>query len=141
MAYRVCVADDDPVALAFLSSALRGSDVETFEAASGCELVELLREKGPFDLVVTDAAMPWANGLQVVEGVRKAGIPTPFLIVTALPLSPLTKRSAGITGLRLLAKPVTPTALRSTALELLGGPSASSPGADGGDRPSAFDER
>jgi CheY-like chemotaxis protein len=52
MVVRVAIADDDPEAPELLSEILRNPAIEICKAASGAELVVLLAEQGPFDLVL-----------------------------------------------------------------------------------------
>jgi two-component system cell cycle response regulator CpdR len=42
------------------------------------------RRAGPFDLIVTDVAMPWMSGLQVMHSARTAGMRCPVIVITAL---------------------------------------------------------
>src|SRR6476660_8380457 len=81
---RILVADDDPELLQLVVNALllRGFDVVT--ATTGGELLEGLAEEGPFSLVVTDVAMPWMTGLQVMHSARSAGMSCPVVVMTAL---------------------------------------------------------
>jgi len=56
---RVLIADEDPDALDLLGDILCSPAVEICRATSGAELVVMLAERDPFDLVVTDIVMPW----------------------------------------------------------------------------------
>lgn len=81
---RILVADDDPELLQLVVNALllRGFDVVT--ATTGGELLDSVAEQGPFSLVVTDVAMPWMTGLQVMHSVRSAGMSCPVIVMTAM---------------------------------------------------------
>ena len=85
---RILVADDDPELLDVVDENLtrRGADVT--RATNGAELFENLAEKGPFDLIVTDVAMPWMTGVQAMHAARTAGLGTPIVVMTALRQSP-----------------------------------------------------
>ncbi|MBL9014369.1 MAG: response regulator, partial [Myxococcales bacterium] len=63
---RILVADDDAALLDDVASVLE-SVGEVTRAASGAELIEHLGEDGPYDLIVTDIAMPWMTGVQAVQ--------------------------------------------------------------------------
>jgi DNA-binding NtrC family response regulator len=81
---RILVADDDPELLQLVVNALllRGFNVVT--ATTGGELLERIAEDGPFSLVVTDVAMPWMTGLQVMHSARSAGMSFPVIVMTAM---------------------------------------------------------
>ena len=78
----VLIADDDPGLREVLSGALgrAGHDVAT--ACDGKEALRVFAER-PFDLVVTDLAMPGADGHEVVKEVR-AHSSVPILVLTVL---------------------------------------------------------
>jgi len=83
---RVLVADDDPEMLEMVAGIAKrelGADVE--RATSGHELLEMLAD-GDWDLIITDISMPWMTGLQVAHSARAAGLDTPVIVMTALPI-------------------------------------------------------
>jgi two-component system OmpR family response regulator len=81
---RILVADDDPVLLETVAESLEHLGADVVRARSGAELIEQIGERGPFDLVVTDIAMPWMSGLQAMHSARTAGLGTPVIVMTAL---------------------------------------------------------
>jgi CheY-like chemotaxis protein len=81
---RILVADDDPDVLSDIAAAIEDLGATVTRAASGAELIEHLGEDAPFDLVVTDVAMPSMTGLQAMQSTRYAGLATPVLVMTAL---------------------------------------------------------
>ncbi len=115
----IAVAEDDPIALAFLCEALAGAGREVVGVATGAELAVRLAHGEPADLVVTDLSMPWMSGLQAIEAARAAGITTPFLLVTGVELPALEERAAHFRAVRVLRKPVSLGELRRCADELL----------------------
>jgi CheY-like chemotaxis protein len=116
---QVVVADDDPDALELLGDVLRSLPVQVHAASSGAELVVLLADRGPFDLIVTDIDMPWMEGLAVVRSARAAQIETPVLFVSGIDRPDLSASVASLGSARILRKPITVAALRSAARELL----------------------
>jgi len=80
---RILVADDDPVLIDDVASILE-SIGDVTRATSGDELVQHLGEDPPYDLIVTDIAMPWMTGLQAMQSSRYAGLVTPVVVMTAL---------------------------------------------------------
>jgi CheY-like chemotaxis protein len=120
MVARVAIADDDPEALELLGEILRGPAIEVSKAASGAELVVLLAEEGPFDLIVTDIDMPWMEGLAVIRSVRAAEIHSPVLFVSGLARPDLPAVIERLGNARLLRKPIAAATLRRTVSEMLG---------------------
>lgn len=102
---RILVADDDAMLLDDVASVLE--DVgEVTRAASGAELIEHLGDDAPYDLIVTDVAMPWMTGVQAVQATRYAGLVTPVIVMTALRDPEIPDRVSALGGqVVLLRKP------------------------------------
>ena len=116
---RLVLAEDDEDTRALMRSALGSLDCEIREAASGLELLECLAYEGPFDLIVTDLAMPHLDGVRAIAMARNAGLKTPVLLVTAYP--PDDGASGDWLGdVRLLRKPFGLSALRTAVTDLMG---------------------
>ena len=117
---RVLVADDDPELLEVVADSLVRLGADVIRASTGAELIEQLAEHGPFDLVVTDIAMPWMTGLQAMHAARMVGLSTSVIVMTAL-------RDPGIhakvkalgSNTALLEKPFDLEALESIVVKLL----------------------
>jgi DNA-binding response OmpR family regulator len=118
---RIAIADDDPDTLEMMGAMLRRPSVEIAMASSGAELVLLLTERRPFDLIVTDIDMPWAEGLAVIRSARASQVQVPVLFVSGLACPDLAVRVAGLGNARLLRKPLSAEVLRRTVAEMLGG--------------------
>jgi len=84
MAIRVVIADDHPLFLDGLAQLLRlAGDFEVVErCVSGEEAVRAVRRHVP-DLLVVDVRMPGMNGLAVLTELKKLGLPTRSVILTA----------------------------------------------------------
>ena len=79
---RVLVVEDDPSIRAFVVRGLRESGYTVDEAADGTTGLQLtLRE--PNDAAIVDLMLPGRDGLSLIDEVRRAGIITPVLILTA----------------------------------------------------------
>ena len=115
---RVLVADDDPTMLSAVCHALELIGYEVTRAEDGDEFLQRVAEFGPFDLIVTDVAMPWMTGLQVAHSVRAAGIDTPIVVMTALAVVPNAASLLGPNAL-ILRKPFGMDRLRSAIHQLL----------------------
>jgi CheY-like chemotaxis protein len=120
---RVAIADDDPEALELLSAILSGPAVEICKAASGGELVVLLAEQGPFDLIVTDIDMPWMDGLAVLQSARAAEVRAPVLFVSGVSRPDLPALVERLGNAKLVRKPICVSTLRKAVSDLLGGAS------------------
>ena len=111
-------ADADRVALEALLAAL---GVRVLAAADSREALELL-QRHAIALVVVDAEMPEANGLEVAKAIRGASrdhAPPVLLVgVSAPEREPLARGSEG-GGVEFLAKPVDPELLRGKAALLI----------------------
>ena len=71
-AQRILVVDDDPALRRTLDRVLRLATYEVAQASHGQEALDLL-ERGRYDAVVLDYAMPQPNGLEVCRRLRARG--------------------------------------------------------------------
>lgn len=76
----VLVVDDDPSIRQTLTRELALAGYDTLAAADGIEGKSLFEERGP-DLVITDLAMPRADGMSVVAAVRRVDA-TPVIVLS-----------------------------------------------------------
>ena len=116
---RIAIADDDPDSLELLRLALGNPLIEICEATNGAELVDLLAEGSPFDLVVADVLMPWMEGLSVLRSARAAKIDTPVLVVSGLTRTDLQAEVDGLGNAKFLRKPFGIPELRAAVVDLL----------------------
>jgi two-component system, NtrC family, response regulator AtoC len=117
---RVLVADDDPELLDAVADALGRLGAHVTRAKDGAELIEHLAEQGPFDLVVTDIAMPWMTGLRAMHAARGAGLGTPVILITALREKWIPARVKALgDSAALVLKPFDLTELESVASTML----------------------
>jgi CheY-like chemotaxis protein len=79
---RILLVEDEPIIASALQYdlALEGHDVTL--VGDGLEASRRAREE-PFDLIVLDAMLPGRDGFDVCRDVRKAGLTTPILMLTA----------------------------------------------------------
>jgi two-component system KDP operon response regulator KdpE len=76
----VLIADDDASIRATIAGHLAHSGFDVVEAADGVEAVDSFRSLSP-DLVVSDLAMPGADGFQVIQQVRMKD-ETPIIVLS-----------------------------------------------------------
>ena len=79
---RVLVVEDEKRVLRSLEEGLRAAGFEVVTAATGDEGSRLAVSQ-PFDCVVLDWMLPGRDGLQILGDLRRAGNPTPVLLLTA----------------------------------------------------------
>ncbi len=84
MRERIVLAEDDPATLDALARMLEREGFEVTPVSDGADLIDVLANRAPFDVVVTDVSMPWMSGLQVARSLRNAGMKTPVVVMTAL---------------------------------------------------------
>ena len=115
---RIAIADDDPESLELLRLALGNPMTQIYEATNGVELVQLLLQNDPFDLVVTDVLMPWIEGLQVLRSARVSEVTTPVLVITGLDRPDIQATVDGLGNAQLLHKPFGIPELRAAVFAL-----------------------
>jgi len=79
---RIVVIEDDPGILRGLAITLRAESYDVLTAANGADGYRIVREKQP-DLVILDLMLPEMNGYEVCREMRKHGMATPILMLTA----------------------------------------------------------
>jgi PAS domain S-box-containing protein len=79
---KVLVVENEADALAMVRRALEDSEAEVGAALSAGEALEMLAAE-TFDVIVSDIGMPVQDGYALMAEVRRRGIPTPALALTA----------------------------------------------------------
>ena len=82
----ILVVEDNPSARQLLSRMLSNAGHEVIESADGDEALRLLDAR-PFDLVITDLAMPKTTGFGLISHIRLKWPRLPIILVTGY-LSP-----------------------------------------------------
>jgi two-component system OmpR family response regulator len=80
---RVLVIEDDREAADYLAKGLRESGYTVDHAADGKDGLFLALSE-PYDVMIVDRMLPGPDGLTIVDSVRKSGIGTPVLFLSAL---------------------------------------------------------
>ncbi len=78
---RILIADDEPIALENLAYVLRKEGFETVCAENGARALAELKTQ-EFDLVMTDLRMQGADGLEVLESVKRDWPDTEVIMIT-----------------------------------------------------------
>jgi CheY-like chemotaxis protein len=74
--------DDDRLVLTNTIAMLEDLGHTGFAASSGKEALDILRQQGPVDVVITDYAMPYMTGLQLADAIKKEWPELPVIIAT-----------------------------------------------------------
>ncbi len=80
--HRVLLVDDEPKLVEAVARALAEQDFHVLTARTGEEAFFLIHKEAP-ELVVLDVSLPQCSGLEVLAQIRKAGLPTPVLLLTS----------------------------------------------------------
>jgi DNA-binding response OmpR family regulator len=115
---RILIVEDDPGIALGLEDDLRLDGHEVDVVRDGVAALERARG-GAFDLMVLDLMLPRKDGLQVCRELRKDGLPTPILMLTAR-----AHEAEKVMGLEsgaddYLTKPFSPAELRARIKALL----------------------
>ena len=116
---RVVIADDNDDMRAAIRELVGTLGVDVAEAASGGDLIVLLTDEKPVDLLITDVRMPWMTGFQVSLAARNAGLNMLIIVVTAFADDQLRAQVERLGSASLLSKPFHPEELLSLARSLL----------------------
>jgi len=82
-ARRLLLAEDEPGLVRTLGDLLRAEGFALEVAADGERALELARVPGRFELVLLDVMLPKLDGFAVCRELRRAGLTTPVLMLTA----------------------------------------------------------
>jgi CheY-like chemotaxis protein len=66
----ILIIEDSEALRAQMEQHLAGQQHRCATAANGYEALAILREQGPFDLVITDIFMPEMDGIEVIEQMK-----------------------------------------------------------------------
>jgi two-component system alkaline phosphatase synthesis response regulator PhoP len=114
---RILVAEDEQSLAELIQVNLEDSGHEVTIAEDGRFALKALMEEGPFDLVVLDLMMPWADGFDVL---RNLGERRPKVLVLTAREDEYTEDRATQMGVdAYMTKPYDPDALLTKISELL----------------------
>jgi PAS domain S-box-containing protein len=117
---RILIAEDDPTVRAMMVRALGEAGYLLVEATNGREALDLVtKDPSPFDLVITDVAMPQMNGRDLAQRLATARPSLPVLAVSGYTDDEIVRRGLLDDGHPFLQKPFAPEVLVARARELL----------------------
>ncbi len=80
---RILVVEDERKVAAFIRQGLKEEGHAVEVASDGATALDLLLGAPPWDLVVLDVMLPRRDGLDVLKTLRRRGLTTPVLVLTA----------------------------------------------------------
>ncbi len=78
----ILLVDDDLEFRKAMKRMFEKAGYDTSAAADGIEALEILAERA-FDVIISDLRMPRLGGLELMEDLRRQGVDTPIIFLTA----------------------------------------------------------
>ncbi len=79
---KILIVDDDPGQRSLFESFLKLEGYQVLTASSGTDALAVVEKSGP-ELLLSDVRMPGMSGLELQQELRRRGIGTPILLITA----------------------------------------------------------
>lgn len=102
---RILIVDDDDGVRHFLRDALTGEGFTVVTAPDGAAGSALV-QRGAFDVILSDLAMPGLDGISFLRSVRERDMDVPVLLITGSPSLETAIRAVEYGAFRYLLKPV-----------------------------------
>jgi len=109
---RALVADDDADMLDVVASLLRQEGFVVGEAATGAELLGLVRDGWEANLMIVDVQMPGISGLEVLSHMRTHHPRVPVILMSAFATNHLRQQALDSGAAAVLTKPFSAVAIR-----------------------------
>lgn len=111
MAYKIVIADDEPITRLNIYEILTGAGYQVVgEAGDGFDALELCRKHRP-DLVLLDIKMPLIDGLKVAQQIREDKLASSILLLTAYSSKEIVDQAKVVAVEGYLVKPVSEESL------------------------------
>jgi len=118
--YRVLLVEDNDVNAVVITRVLSNLGYTVERAVNGQEAVERVIEKS-FDLILMDIQMPVMDGITAARWIRRRGIDTPIIAISANSDMTVRKRCAEIGMSDFLVKPIAQVDMQRVVVRLLPG--------------------
>ena len=82
MSAKILIVEDEPTIATLLSYNLKKASYDTVVIHNGSEALQVASIQ-EFDLILLDVMLPGMNGFEVIQSMRKNGVLTPVIILTA----------------------------------------------------------
>jgi EAL domain-containing protein (putative c-di-GMP-specific phosphodiesterase class I) len=102
---RILIVDDEEALRRIISRVLLKSGHEVVEARDG-QMAEELVTSQPFDVIISDIAMPSMNGIQLLKAVRARDLDVPVILMSGMPDIGTAQQAVEYGAMQYLTKPV-----------------------------------
>lgn len=103
--YTILIVDDDDLLNQTFSRALKQSGYVVYSCLKGEEAIKNIRDLSP-DLILLDIYLGNVNGIHILEDIRKQGITTPVIIITAYSDIELAVKAVKLSAEDFVVKPI-----------------------------------
>lgn len=119
---RILVVDDSTDVLEYCQQIISGFHMQCHTANSGPQAIQLVQGQSPYDIIFLDWKMPGMDGLETAEAIQKIVPPeTIVIMISVADWCDLKPQATEIGITRFLAKPLLPSSLFNTIVELTRG--------------------
>jgi CheY-like chemotaxis protein len=80
---RILIAEDEPSNFHYIETVLNKQKANIFWAKNGVEAIEVIESGKKFDIILMDLKMPFMNGYEAFERIRKMNLKIPVIALTA----------------------------------------------------------
>ena len=115
----ILIVEDEPGIRALMRKILQREGFDVMEASNGSEGLEILKDKGPFNLLITDIVMPGMTGLELATRVQEADPHCGILYMSGFTAETGVESGQFPPGSHFLQKPFTLGSLLRKANEVL----------------------
>jgi len=103
----VGVIDDQAMMRDSLAVALRAQDHKVYTFANAADALTDIRQR-PFDVIITDLRLPGMDGIELLREMRRLGLDTPVILMTAYASVPTAVEAMKLGAFDYLQKPFNP---------------------------------
>lgn len=121
MGKRLLIVDDNLTSRRILCAQSEHWGLLPFSAGSAIEALQLIDRGDLFDLAIVDAQLPETNGYQLANEIRKRPGSSGLPIIALTSLGDTGEAFLRIRGIQVLTKPIKPSVLYQTLLQILPG--------------------
>jgi two-component system cell cycle sensor histidine kinase/response regulator CckA len=117
----ILVADDEPVVLALTQHVLKLHGYRVVTAKDGAEALEVHRQMGPIDLLLTDVIMPQMSGPELAHALKQEIDDLRCVFMSGYDQEQIRDRGVADVGCNYLRKPFKPADLLKKVRDSLDG--------------------